>query len=214
VHRNPTLLLTALVLSALLAVGGCATKQAAGPTDDSTGSGIAAPAGSSGSSAASGARAGGPATEAMPTPASSGGSAPAAGGSAPGGAAATAGGGASPVTVAAAEAGVVDAFFAYDDFSLSPDAKSILARDGKFLKDNPAVRVKIEGHCDERGTSEYNLGLGERRAASARSYLVTLGVDASRIETISYGKERPFDPGHSEDAWAKNRRAHFVVLAR
>ncbi len=115
---------------------------------------------------------------------------------------------------APAEAVLADAFFDFDDYSLRADAKAILAGDAGQLKANPGVRVKIEGHCDERGTSEYNLGLGERRAASARSYLVSLGIDGSRLETISFGKERPFDAGHTEEAWAKNRRAHFVVLSR
>ena len=74
--------------------------------------------------------------------------------------------------------------------------------------------IKIEGHCDERGTVEYNLGLGDRRAMSVKNYLIDLGISADRIETISYGKERPVDPGHNEDAWAKNRRAEFRVIKR
>jgi peptidoglycan-associated lipoprotein len=209
VHRNLTLLLTTLALSLLLAVGGCATNKAAG-VSGSAGPEAAAPAGAPEVPAASTARAAAPATAAVPAPEAPAAPAPVAPAPAP-----AAGTAAAAVAAAtAAEAGVVDSFFAYDDFSLSSDAKSILVGDARFLKANPAMRVKIEGHCDERGTSEYNLGLGERRAASARSYLVSRGIAASRIETISYGKERPFDPGHSEDAWAKNRRAHFVVLSK
>jgi peptidoglycan-associated lipoprotein len=74
--------------------------------------------------------------------------------------------------------------------------------------------VTIEGHCDERGTAEYNLALGERRAGAALAYLVSLGIPASRLKTVSYGKEFPFDPGHDDSAWAKNRRAHFVITAK
>ncbi len=74
--------------------------------------------------------------------------------------------------------------------------------------------MTIEGHCDERGTAEYNLALGERRAVAARAYLVSLGIAADRLRTVSYGKEFPFDPGHDERAWAKNRRAHFVITAK
>jgi peptidoglycan-associated lipoprotein len=92
---------------------------------------------------------------------------------------------------------------------------------GKILKENfallkkyPVMKFQIEGHCDERGTGEYNLALGERRANSAKNYLVSLGISAARISTISYGKERPLDPGHNEEAWAKNRRDHFVVLSK
>ena len=83
-----------------------------------------------------------------------------------------------------------------------------------MLKRNPSWVVTIEGHCDERGTAEYNLALGERRANAARAYLVSLGIPADRLRTISYGKEFPFDPGHDEAAWARNRRAHFVVTQK
>ena len=81
----------------------------------------------------------------------------------------------------------------------------------EFLKNNPGAAVLIEGHCDERGTPEYNMALGERRAASAKSYLVSLGVKGGGLSTVSFGEEKPVDPGHNEEAWAKNRRAHFVV---
>ena len=103
-----------------------------------------------------------------------------------------------------------DAFFDFDDFSLRQDAKSALESDGKYLQKNSGVRVVIEGHCDERGSVEYNLALGEKRARAAREYLVSYGIPNNRLTTISYGKERPFDSGHDESAWAKNRRAHVV----
>ena len=109
------------------------------------------------------------------------------------------------------ESGVRDVFFAFDDYTLSEEARTILAADAKLLGDNKAVKVTIEGHCDERGTVEYNLALGEKRAAAAKNYLVSYGIDGSRISIISYGKERPFAAGHDEEAWAQNRRAHFVV---
>jgi peptidoglycan-associated lipoprotein len=79
---------------------------------------------------------------------------------------------------------------------------------------NPSVKIQIEGHCDERGTVEYNLALGERRANSAKRYLSSLGLTVNRVSTISYGKEKPLDPGHNEEAWAKNRRDHFIVLSK
>ncbi len=104
-----------------------------------------------------------------------------------------------------------DAFFDFDDFSLRTDAKSALTNDGKFLEGNSSKSIAIEGHCDERGSVEYNLALGEKRAKAAKDYLVSYGIAANRMTTISYGKERPFDSGHDEEAWAKNRRAHFTV---
>ena len=103
------------------------------------------------------------------------------------------------------------AFFDYDKSTLTDEAKQILADNAKMLKEAPAAKVTIEGHCDERGTVAYNLALGERRAKAARDYLVSLGVDAGRFSIISYGKERPFAMGSNEAAWAQNRRAHFVV---
>jgi len=104
-----------------------------------------------------------------------------------------------------------DIHFDYDDDSIRDDAKEILNANAQVLMDNPWVNILIEGHCDERGTVEYNLALGERRALNAKKYLVSYGIDPSRISIISYGKERPLDPRHNEEAWAKNRRAHFVV---
>jgi peptidoglycan-associated lipoprotein len=105
---------------------------------------------------------------------------------------------------------LVDIHFDFDRADLRGSDRDILTRHGDWLSDNPSVRLSIEGHCDERGTVEYNLALGERRARTAKDFLVSYGVDAGRLETISYGKERPEDPGHDESAWAKNRRAEFV----
>lgn len=104
-----------------------------------------------------------------------------------------------------------DVFFEYDSFDLSAEAKKVLAEKASFLNNRPKVKVSIEGHCDERGTQEYNLALGERRAKAAWDYLVFLGVDKQRLTTISYGEERPIDPGKTEEAYAKNRRAHFAI---
>jgi len=103
------------------------------------------------------------------------------------------------------------AFFDLDSYSLRNDARAALDGNAKLLRDNPDTRITVEGHCDERGTSEYNQALGERRAQAARDYLVGAGIEAGRLQIVSYGKERPFDPGHDEAAWAQNRRAHFVV---
>jgi peptidoglycan-associated lipoprotein len=113
--------------------------------------------------------------------------------------------------IAAAASKLKDVFFAFDDYSLTQEAREILASDGKVLAQTSNLKIVIEGHCDERGTVEYNLALGEKRALSAKNYLVSYGIEPSRISFVSYGKERPFDPGHDEAAWAKNRRAHFVV---
>jgi peptidoglycan-associated lipoprotein len=104
-----------------------------------------------------------------------------------------------------------DVYFDFDKSSLSAAAKQTLSENARQLKDAGSMAVTIEGHCDERGTNAYNLALGEKRANAAKDYLVSLGVDAGRVTTISYGEEKPFDAGHDEAAWAKNRRAHFVV---
>jgi len=106
---------------------------------------------------------------------------------------------------------LLPAFFDLDSYTLRDDARGALDRDAKMLRDNPTVNVTIEGHCDERGTSEYNQALGERRAQAARDYLVAAGINGSRLNIISYGKERPFSNGHDEGAWQQNRRAHLVV---
>jgi peptidoglycan-associated lipoprotein len=107
-----------------------------------------------------------------------------------------------------------DVSFDLDKYDIRPQDVEILKEDAALLMKYPNVKVQIEGHCDERGTSEYNLALGERRANSVKKYLVSLGVPANRLSTISYGKEMPADPGHHEEAWAKNRRAHFVILSK
>ena len=107
-----------------------------------------------------------------------------------------------------------DAFFDYDKADLRDDARTALATDAEWLKRYRSVQFLIEGHCDERGTSEYNLALGDRRANAAKEYLVSLGVDASRVKTVSYGKERPFCTQSSEDCWQQNRRSHFLVTAK
>jgi len=102
-------------------------------------------------------------------------------------------------------------YFPFDSAELSPLAQATLKRKAAWLKDNPDAMVTIAGNCDERGTNEYNLALGERRAESARAYLVDLGISASRLSTISYGEERPLDPRHNEEAWAKNRNDQFQL---
>jgi peptidoglycan-associated lipoprotein len=105
-------------------------------------------------------------------------------------------------------------FFALDSNEVDGTGQQALQSNAEILKKYATWQITIEGHCDERGTAEYNLALGERRAVSARTYLVSIGIPADRIKTISYGKEFPFDPGHDEAAWSKNRRAHFVVTAK
>ena len=102
-------------------------------------------------------------------------------------------------------------FFGYDKSSLSADSRATLEKQAAWLKKNPSVRVSLEGHCDERGTREYNLALGERRANSAKDYLVALGISPNRVKTISYGKERPVALGHEESSWSQNRRSVMVV---
>jgi len=104
-------------------------------------------------------------------------------------------------------------FFDYDAFVIRPDAADTLAKQADWLRKYSAVQVRIEGNADERGTREYNFALGERRANSVKDFLVSHGVDAGRITTVSYGKERPIDPGDNEDAWAKNRNAHTAITA-
>lgn len=106
-----------------------------------------------------------------------------------------------------------DAFFGYDSPSLDPDAQAALTTSANWLKSNAGYNVLIEGHCDERGTEQYNLALGDRRANIAKEFLMTLGVDGSRIRTVSYGEERPFEEGHDEASYAQNRRAHLVIVA-
>lgn len=100
-------------------------------------------------------------------------------------------------------------YFDYDAFTLSPEARRALERNAAWLKANPTVKVTVEGHCDERGSDEYNLALGERRALAVKNYLVTLGISEDRLAAVSYGEERPAAAGHDETAWAKNRRGEF-----
>ncbi len=107
-----------------------------------------------------------------------------------------------------------DIHFAFDRYDLTPKAREILSQNAELLLKHSRLTIQIEGHCDERGTIEYNLALGDRRSTSAKQYLVALGVSPNRISTISYGEEMPVDPGHNEEAWAKNRRAHFVIVSR
>jgi peptidoglycan-associated lipoprotein len=104
-------------------------------------------------------------------------------------------------------------FFGYDRFDLTPEARSVLERQAAWLRQYPNVRVLIAGNCDERGTREYNLALGARRAAAVRDYLASLGVAANRMETVSYGKERPVDPRANEEAWSVNRNGHTQIVS-
>ena len=104
-----------------------------------------------------------------------------------------------------------DIYFDFDKSTLKPAAQDNLMKKAAWLRDNPNATLTIEGHCDERGTNEYNLALGDRRADSAKAFLVDLGIAASRLTTVSYGEERPVCTQHTEECWAKNRRDHFVV---
>lgn len=107
-----------------------------------------------------------------------------------------------------------DIYFDFDKYEVRPQDIGILKENAALIMKYPNLKIQIEGHCDERGTAEYNLALGERRANSTKKYLVSLGIPADRLSTISYGKEMPLDPGHNEEAWAKNRRSHFIILAK
>jgi len=107
-----------------------------------------------------------------------------------------------------------DIHFDFDKYDIRRGDEEILKENAVLLKKYPKTEIQIEGHCDERGTVEYNLALGERRANHTKKYLVSLGIASNRISTISYGKEKPLDPGRNEDAWAKNRRAHTVLLSK
>jgi len=107
-----------------------------------------------------------------------------------------------------------DIYFNFDKYDVRPGDAAILKENAALLKKFPNVKIQIEGHCDERGTGEYNLALGERRANKTKDYLVSLGISTARISTISYGKEKPLDPGHDEEAWARNRRAHTIITGK
>lgn len=105
-------------------------------------------------------------------------------------------------------------YFEYDKSNIRPEYQPVLETISKWLAKNAGQQLLVEGHCDERGTDEYNLALGERRALAVRRYLVALGVSSDRVHTISYGEEKPANPGHDEAAWSKNRRAEFKVSAK
>jgi peptidoglycan-associated lipoprotein len=106
---------------------------------------------------------------------------------------------------------IKDAFFDYDQYNIRDDARAALQADARVLRERPGIRVTIEGHCDERGSEKYNLALGDRRANAAKDFLVSQGIDGSRIDTISYGKERNVCEQHNEECWQLNRRAHLVM---
>jgi len=107
-----------------------------------------------------------------------------------------------------------DVHFDFDKYDIRPGDADILKENAALLMKYPKVKIQVEGHCDERGTSEYNLALGERRANAAKNYLLSLGISTDRISSISYGEEKPLDAGHNEEAWTKNRRGHFVILSK
>jgi peptidoglycan-associated lipoprotein len=107
-----------------------------------------------------------------------------------------------------------DIHFDFDKYDIRRGDEEVLRENAALLKKYPRIKIQIEGHCDERGTVEYNLALGERRASNTKKYLISLGIASDRISTISYGKEKPLDRGHNEEAWAANRRAHTVVLSK
>ena len=106
------------------------------------------------------------------------------------------------------------AYFPLDSAELDDEGRAVVTANAAVMRKYPTWMITVEGHCDERGTAEYNLALGEQRALAVRTYLVSLGIPADRLRVVSYGKEFPFDPGHDEKAWASNRRAHFVITAK
>jgi len=105
-------------------------------------------------------------------------------------------------------------YFGLDSADLDDAGRAVASANAEILKKYSTWVVTVEGHCDERGTAEYNLALGERRATAVKAYMASLGISPDRVRTVSYGKEFPFNPGHTEDAWAQNRRGHFVITAR
>jgi peptidoglycan-associated lipoprotein len=107
-----------------------------------------------------------------------------------------------------------DIHFDFDKYDIRPGDAEILKDNAALLSKYPQVKIQVEGHCDERGTNEYNLALGERRANAAKRYLLSLGISTDRLSSISYGEEKPLDTGHNEEAWSKNRRGHFVILSK
>ncbi len=116
-------------------------------------------------------------------------------------------------TATPASSPVKDVYFGFDRYDLTDEGRATLKANADWLKGNPAVRIQIEGHCDERGDANYNLALGAKRAQTAKDYLVTLGITVDRLSTISYGEEIPVCTEHTEDCWAQNRRARFVVAS-
>ena len=115
------------------------------------------------------------------------------------------------IPTAGGEGPLKDVHYAFDSYKLDAKAKDILAANAQWLKDNASSKAQVEGHCDERGTNEYNMALGANRARASADFLRSQGIEASRLSTVSYGEELPLDPAHNETAWAKNRRAHFNV---
>jgi len=107
-----------------------------------------------------------------------------------------------------------DGFFDFDKADLRDDARTALAADAEWMKQYASIKVLVEGHCDERGTEEYNLSLGQKRASAVKDYLVSLGIEGSRVNTVSYGKARPFCTDHDENCWQQNRRGHFVITGK
>lgn len=104
-------------------------------------------------------------------------------------------------------------YFDFDRYNIRPDGAAIIQSKAAFMSQYPGIMAEIQGHCDERGTEVYNMALGDRRARSTYNYITSLGISGSRLSTVSYGEERPLDPGHNEAAWARNRRAQFVITA-
>ncbi len=105
-------------------------------------------------------------------------------------------------------------YFDFDKYDIKEEYKNLLEENVNFLKKNPTIKIRIEGHCDERGTREYNLALGQKRAEAAKNYLIALGIDENRIDTVSFGKEKPLALCHNESCWWKNRRAHFLIISK
>ena len=185
-----------IVAASTLLSGGCApsTVKPDGAGVGSTGSSSVAPSGSDGKSAGAG-RAGTTEESNVPPTASSLDQLKA---------------GKPPVT--AASSPLKDVLFEFDSYDLRGNARDVLRGNADWLKSNPSARIEVEGHCDERGTSEYNLALGARRSQAAKDYLVSLGISPERISTISYGEEIPVCTEHDENCWRQNRRARFVVV--